>query len=62
MMQLDDVVKTTTVGPRVEEAMERTIRWVDRCIEAHARDDDQSLFPLSREDWMCPCDNVASLP
>ncbi|KAH8352559.1 hypothetical protein KR084_004969 [Drosophila pseudotakahashii] len=46
MMQLDDVVKTTTTGPRVEEAMERTIRWVDRCIEAHARDDDQSLFPI----------------
>ncbi|XP_001357017.2 queuine tRNA-ribosyltransferase catalytic subunit [Drosophila pseudoobscura] len=46
MMQLDDVVKTTTIGPRVEEAMERTIRWVDRCIEAHARDDDQSLFPI----------------
>ncbi|KAH8293252.1 hypothetical protein KR018_004791 [Drosophila ironensis] len=46
MMQLDDVVKTTTVGPRVEEAMERTIRWVDRCLEAHDRDDDQSLFPI----------------
>ncbi|EDW03745.1 queuine tRNA-ribosyltransferase catalytic subunit [Drosophila grimshawi] len=46
MMQLDDVVKTTTTGPRVEEAMERTIRWVDRCLKAHARDDDQSLFPI----------------
>ncbi|XP_013109721.2 queuine tRNA-ribosyltransferase catalytic subunit [Stomoxys calcitrans] len=46
MMQLDDVVKTTTTGPRVEEAMHRTIRWVDRCITAHARDDDQSLFPI----------------
>ncbi|XP_058976258.1 queuine tRNA-ribosyltransferase catalytic subunit-like [Musca domestica] len=46
MMQLDDVVKTTITGPRVEEAMHRTIRWVDRCIKAHARDDDQSLFPI----------------
>ncbi|XP_073821320.1 tRNA-guanine transglycosylase [Musca autumnalis] len=46
MMQLDDVVKTTTTGPRVKEAMHRTIRWVDRCIKAHARDDDQSLFPI----------------
>ncbi|XP_037953856.1 queuine tRNA-ribosyltransferase catalytic subunit [Teleopsis dalmanni] len=46
MMQLDDVVKTTTTGPRVEEAMQRTIRWVDRCITAHARDDEQSLFPI----------------
>lgn len=46
MMQLDDVVKTTTTGPRMEEAMHRTIRWVDRCIAAHSRDDDQSLFPI----------------
>lgn len=46
MMQLDDVVKTTTTGPRVEEAMHRTIRWLDRCIEAHSRDNDQSIFPI----------------
>lgn len=30
IMQLDDVVRTTTVGPRMKEACERTIRWVDR--------------------------------
>uniref|UniRef100_A0A1B0FJA3 Queuine tRNA-ribosyltransferase catalytic subunit 1 n=1 Tax=Glossina morsitans morsitans TaxID=37546 RepID=A0A1B0FJA3_GLOMM len=46
IMQLDDVVKTTTTGPRVEEAMHRTIRWVDRCSEAHSRDEEQSLFPI----------------
>nr|XP_019540093.2 queuine tRNA-ribosyltransferase catalytic subunit [Aedes albopictus] len=46
MMQLDDVVKTTTTGPRVEEAMHRTIRWLDRSISAHARDDEQSIFPI----------------
>ncbi|XP_049531365.1 queuine tRNA-ribosyltransferase catalytic subunit [Anopheles darlingi] len=46
MMQLDDVVKTTTTGPRVEEAMHRTIRWLDRSIAAHARDDEQSIFPI----------------
>ncbi|XP_049288465.1 queuine tRNA-ribosyltransferase catalytic subunit [Anopheles funestus] len=46
MMQLDDVVKTTTTGPRVEEAMHRTIRWLDRSIAAHGRDDDQSIFPI----------------
>lgn len=46
MMQLDDVVKTTTTGPRVEEAMHRTIRWLDRSIAAHARNDDQSIFPI----------------
>jgi queuine/archaeosine tRNA-ribosyltransferase len=32
MMALDDVVPTTTTGPRVEEAMERSVRWLDRCI------------------------------
>lgn len=46
MMQLDDVVKTTTQGPRVEEAMHRTIRWIDRCIEANSRNNDQSIFPI----------------
>lgn len=46
IMQLDDVVKTTTTGPRVEEAMERTIRWIDRCLEANSRNDDQSIFPI----------------
>lgn len=46
MMQLDDVVKTTTTGPRVEEAMHRTLRWLDRCIEADSRCDDQSIFPI----------------
>lgn len=46
IMQLDDVVKTVTVGPRVEEAMHRTIRWIDRCIEANERNDDQNIFPI----------------
>lgn len=22
------------------------MRWLDRCIEAHQRDDDQSIFPI----------------
>ncbi len=38
-MALDDVVKTTTVGPRMEEACDRTIRWIDRNIEANSRKD-----------------------
>lgn len=46
IMQLDDVVKTTTTGPRVEEAMHRTIRWIDRCLEANNRNEDQSIFPI----------------
>lgn len=46
MMQLDDVVHSTTTGPRVEEAMERTTRWLDRCLGAHSRDHDQTIFPI----------------
>lgn len=46
IMQLDDVVKTTTAGPRVEEAMLRTIRWIDRCLGANIRNEDQSIFPI----------------
>ncbi|XP_046403957.1 queuine tRNA-ribosyltransferase catalytic subunit [Ischnura elegans] len=46
IMQLDDVVKTTTTGPRVEEAMHRTTRWLDRCLEAHAFPERQNIFPI----------------
>lgn len=46
MMALDDVVQTTTVGPRVEEAMERSVRWLDRCIKAHKKPDQQNLFGI----------------
>ncbi|XP_013382282.1 queuine tRNA-ribosyltransferase catalytic subunit 1-like [Lingula anatina] len=46
IMQLDDVVHSTTTGPRVEEAMWRTIRWLDRCLKAHGRPHDQSIFPI----------------
>lgn len=24
----------------------RTVRWLDRCIDAHKRDNDQSIFPI----------------
>ncbi|KAF6027892.1 Tgt [Bugula neritina] len=46
MMQLDDVVSSTTTGPRVEEAMHRTVRWLDRCLKANEREHDQALFPI----------------
>ncbi|KAH0786384.1 queuine tRNA-ribosyltransferase catalytic subunit 1-like [Histomonas meleagridis] len=45
-MMLDDVVPSTYVGPRVEEAMHRTIRWLDRAIAAHKRPHDQALFAI----------------
>ncbi|KAK2577326.1 hypothetical protein KPH14_003455 [Odynerus spinipes] len=46
IMQLDDVVKSTLTGQRVEEAMGRTVRWLDRCLSAHERSDEQSIFPI----------------
>jgi queuine/archaeosine tRNA-ribosyltransferase len=35
MMALDDVVKTTTESERMTSAMYRTIRWIDRNINAN---------------------------
>ncbi|KIY50331.1 queuine tRNA-ribosyltransferase [Fistulina hepatica ATCC 64428] len=49
IMQLDDVVSSLTTGPRVEEAMQRSIRWLDRCIAFHkesGRTDRQNLFAI----------------
>nr|KAG5698285.1 hypothetical protein BaRGS_016987 [Batillaria attramentaria] len=46
IMQLDDVVSSTVTGPRVEEAMHRTIRWLDRCLAVHKRPHDQNIFPI----------------
>ncbi|XP_022085150.1 queuine tRNA-ribosyltransferase catalytic subunit 1-like [Acanthaster planci] len=46
IMQLDDVVHSLTTGPRVEEAMRRSIRWLDRCIAAQKRPHEQNLFAI----------------
>ena len=47
MMQLDDVVSSTLDDPvRMEEAMYRSIRWLDRCIAGHKRKSEQNLFPI----------------
>ena len=46
MMALDDVVQTTTQGPRMQEACDRTIRWIDRNIAAHSKPQLQNLFPI----------------
>ena len=37
MMQLDDVVPAIVSPDRVHEAMERSVRWLDRCIKAHSK-------------------------
>lgn len=44
MMALDDVIETTVSGPRIEEATHRTLRWIERCINAHQRPREQNLF------------------
>jgi queuine tRNA-ribosyltransferase len=46
MMALDDVVPPTTGKERVDEAMERSIRWLDRCIDAHKNPERQNLFGI----------------
>ncbi|KAM5468053.1 putative tRNA-guanosine(34) preQ1 transglycosylase [Microsporum ferrugineum] len=45
IMQLDDVIATTSPDrARMQEAMERSIRWLDRCIDAHKYPERQNLF------------------
>jgi tRNA-guanine transglycosylase len=45
IMQLDDVVVTTSPdSKRMEEAMRRSVRWLDRCITAHKKPESQNLF------------------
>ena len=47
IMQLDDVVSSVYDGDaRFEEAMHRSVRWLDRCIGAHSRPHDQNLFAI----------------
>ena len=45
IMQLDDVIQTTSPDQqRMKEAMERSVRWLDRCIASHKYPEKQSLF------------------
>jgi len=46
IMQLDDVVSSLTTGERVKQALDRTIRWLDRCIVANRKSEEQNLFPI----------------
>lgn len=44
-MQLDDVIATTSPDhARIKEAMQRSVRWLDRCIESHQYPEKQNLF------------------
>lgn len=45
IMQLDDVIQTTSSDHgRMKEAMERSVRWLDRCIASHKYPGKQNLF------------------
>ncbi|KAG8631556.1 hypothetical protein KVT40_000696 [Elsinoe batatas] len=45
IMQLDDVIATTSPDhARILQATHRSIRWLDRCIAAHANPATQNLF------------------
>eukprot|EP00798_Chlamydomonas_sp_ICE-L_P031400 gene31400-6566_t len=47
IMALDDVVPAFSQNPaRFEEATYRTTRWIDRCIAAHSRPNEQNLFAI----------------
>lgn len=46
VMQLDDVVSSLTTGPRVEEAMYRSIRWLDRALKTFDPNTKQNLFAI----------------
>ncbi|GKY99940.1 hypothetical protein MPSEU_000947600 [Mayamaea pseudoterrestris] len=47
IMALDDVVSSVAVDrSRFVEATHRTLRWYDRCYEAHEKRNTQNLFPI----------------
>ena len=47
IMQLDDVVSSITADDsRFKEAMYRSVRWLDRCINAHSKPLTQNLFAI----------------
>lgn len=39
-------VGTAQYTARLQQANERTLRWLDRCVRAHGRSDDQALFGI----------------
>mmetsp|Transcript_4851 Transcript_4851/g.12285 ORF Transcript_4851/g.12285 Transcript_4851/m.12285 type:complete len:165 (+) Transcript_4851:808-1302(+) len=47
IMALDDVVSSVCMEEiRFDEATHRTLRWIDRCIDAHRRPCEQALFGI----------------
>ena len=46
IMAFDDCVKNPATHEEAKVAMERTHRWLGKCIENHKRSEDQSLFGI----------------
>uniref|UniRef100_A0AC34QBW1 Queuine tRNA-ribosyltransferase catalytic subunit 1 n=1 Tax=Panagrolaimus sp. JU765 TaxID=591449 RepID=A0AC34QBW1_9BILA len=46
MMQLDHVLHSLTDPEQFKDAMDRSIRWLDRCEKAHTNRQTQALFPI----------------
>uniref|UniRef100_A0AC35TFN1 Queuine tRNA-ribosyltransferase catalytic subunit 1 n=1 Tax=Rhabditophanes sp. KR3021 TaxID=114890 RepID=A0AC35TFN1_9BILA len=46
MMQMDHVLHVLVTGEVIDEAMHRSIRWLDRCKVAHTNVETQTLFPI----------------
>lgn len=46
MMAFDECTAANTSYEKSEEAMERTLRWLNRCVDAAAESENQILFPI----------------
>jgi queuine tRNA-ribosyltransferase len=46
IMAFDDCVKNPATAEEARAAMERTHRWLEVCVQAHARASDQALFGI----------------
>ena len=46
IMALDDVISPFSSGGQVYDACERSLRWLDRCIKAHKRKNEQNLYGI----------------
>lgn len=62
IMALDDVVSSVHVDDaRFAEATDRTTRWIDRCIAAHSKPQEQNLFAIVQVRPLDPtCSKLAS--
>jgi queuine tRNA-ribosyltransferase len=46
IMAFDECVKNPATETEAKEAMDRTHRWLKRCVESHQRQTDQALFAI----------------